>query len=212
MIGSSSRSRLLFTATRSPCWYWVASVIVPPVAGRGLGRVLDQVQEHLDQPVAIALDLGQGGVVELDEAVLAGEAGRGDAAHMLEHLMDVDRAALDRRGVAELLHPLDQGADPVGLVADQLDQLLVVLADGRLQELGGAADAGERVLDLVRQGGGEPGHRAGRAPVRDLLVEPARHRAGVQHHQHVARGSSGTGQTWQSTPTVSPRASASSMP
>ena len=41
----------------------------------GLGRVLDQVQEHLHQPVAVTLDLGQRGVVELDEAVLAGEAG-----------------------------------------------------------------------------------------------------------------------------------------
>ena len=186
VIGSSSRSRLLFTATRSPCWYWVASVIWPPSAGRRLGRVLDQVQEHLDQPVAVALDLGQRGVVELDDAVVAGEAGLGDAADMLEHLVDVDRAALDRAGVAELLHPLDQGADPVGLVADQLDQRPVLLADGRLQELGGAADAGERVLDLVRQGRGEPGDRAGRAPVRDLLVEPAGDRAGVQHHQHVA--------------------------
>ena len=95
--------------------------------------------------------------------------------------------ALDRRGVAELLHPLDQGADPVGLVADQLDQRPVVLADRRLQELGGAADAGERVLHLVRQRRGEARHRAGRAPVRDLLVEPARHRAGVQHHEHVLR-------------------------
>ena len=119
---------------------------------------------------------------------------------------------LDRGGVAELLHPLDQGADPVGLVADQLDQRPVLVADGRLEQLGGAADAGERVLDLVRQRGGEPGDRAGRAPVRDLLVEPARHRAGVQHDQHVLAAARAPGRHGSRRSTISPRASASSMP
>ena len=119
--------------------------------------------------------------------MLAGEAGGGNAPHMLQHLMDVDRSALDRGGVAELLHALDQGADPVGLLADQVDQRPVVHADRRLQELRGATDAGERILDLVRQGGGEAGDRAGRAPVRDLLVKPARHRTGMQHDEHVLR-------------------------
>ena len=120
MIGSSSRSRLLPTATRRPCWYWVTTVICPPSAGDRLGGVLDQVEEHLDQPVAVALDVRQRGVVELDEADLAGEAGGRDAADVLQHLVDVDRPALEAARVAEVLHAVDQRADPVRLVADQL--------------------------------------------------------------------------------------------
>ena len=68
VIGSSRRARLLLTATRRPCWYWVARVMVSVGRRRRLGGVLDQVQEHLDQPVAIPLHLGQRRIVELDDA------------------------------------------------------------------------------------------------------------------------------------------------
>ena len=47
VIGSSRRARLLFTATRRPCWYCVARVMVPLPVRRGLGGVLNQVEEHL---------------------------------------------------------------------------------------------------------------------------------------------------------------------
>ena len=129
--------------------------------GRRLGGVLDQVQEHLHQAVPIALHLRQGRVVELDHLEMPGEAGLRDAADMLEHLMDVDRAALHRRRLAELLHAIDQRADPVGLLTDQADQRSILLRDRRLEELGGPADAGKRVLDFMRQHGRKPGDRTG---------------------------------------------------
>ena len=101
--------------------------------------------------------------------------------------MDVDGASLHRGRVAELLHAVDQGADAVGLVADQLDQRQIVLAHGRLQQLGGATDAGQGILHLMRQRGGQPRYRPGGTAVRDLLVEPTGHRAGMQHDQHMLR-------------------------
>ena len=90
------------------------------------------------------------------------------------------------RAVGERLHAVDQGADPVGLVADQPDQRPLVLGDAALQQLRRAADPRERVLDLVRQGRAQPGDRARAAAVRQLPVQPLRHRAGVQHDQVIA--------------------------
>ena len=157
------------------------------LAGHRLRGVLDQVQEHLDQLVAVAVDRGQRGIVALDEADLAPEAALGEAPHVLEHQVDVDRAALDRLAVGELLHVVDQTADPIRLLADQPDQRPLVLGDAALEQLRGAADPRQRVLDLMRQSGGEARHGARAAPIDQLVIEPARDRARVQHHEDVTR-------------------------
>ena len=57
----------------------------------------------------------------------------------------------ERALVAEHLHAVDEIADAVGLRADELRQRPVVVLEAGLQQLGGAADARQRVLDLVRQ-------------------------------------------------------------
>ena len=49
------------------------------------------------------------------------------------------------------------------------------------QQLRRAADAGERVLDLVRQHGGKAGDRARRAAMRHLAVDLVGHRAFLEH-------------------------------
>ena len=54
-----------------------------------------------------------------------------------------------------------------------------------LQQLRRAADAGQRVLDLVRQHGGERDHRARRAAMGELAVHLVRDGALLQHHHHV---------------------------
>ena len=74
-----------------------------------------------------------------------------DLAHALEHLVDVDRVALDRPVVGERLHAIDQRDDAVGFVADQLGQLAPGRVGILLQQLRRAANAGKRVLDLMRQ-------------------------------------------------------------
>ena len=123
-----------------------------------------------------------------DKGDLAGEAALREAPDVLQDLVDVDRPAFDRPMVGELFHAVDQGADPVGLVADQPDQRMLVGAHALLEQLGGAADPGQGVLDLVGQRRAKAGDReAGAAPVGQLVVEAMRDRAGMQHDQAVAR-------------------------
>ena len=55
-----------------------------------------------------------------------------------------------------------------------------------LEQLRGAADAGERVLDLVRQHGGERDHRARRAAMGELAVHLVGDGALLQHDHDVA--------------------------
>ena len=60
--------------------------------------------------------------------------------------------------LGEGLHPVDQFDDPVGLLADEPGQRAVLVADARLEQLGCAADARQRVLDFVREHGAERGN------------------------------------------------------
>ena len=83
---------------------------------------------------------------------------------------------------AERLHPVDEVADAVRLVADQDGQLTVGVGDAAFEQLGRAADAGKGVLDLVRQDGGHAGDAAGGAAEVHLPVERASGRA-VLHGQ-----------------------------
>ena len=61
--------------------------------------------------------------------------------------------------------------DAVGLVADQLGQLALAVGHRLLEQLRRAADAGQRVLDLVRQHRRQRGDRAGGAAVGQLAVD-----------------------------------------
>ena len=58
----------------------------------------------------------------------------------------------------EGLHPVDQFHDPIGLLADQAGKGAIVVARAGLQQLCGAANAGERVLDLVSEHEAESGN------------------------------------------------------
>ena len=75
--------------------------------------------------------------------------------HVVEYRVDVDAFPLDRAEVGEGLHAVDQLDDAVGLLADQAGQRPVVVVDNGFEQLRRAADAGQRVLDLVRQHGGK---------------------------------------------------------
>ena len=59
--------------------------------------------------------------------------------------------------------------------------------DRLLEQLRGAADAGQRVLDLVRQHGGERDHRARGAAMGELAVHLVGDGALLQHHHDVVR-------------------------
>ena len=106
-----------------------------------------------------------------------GEARFGDLAHAIEHFVDVDRRARNGARVAERLHAIDQGADAIGLVADQLRERLVVLRAGFFEQLRRAANAGERILDLMRQHRRHAVHRANGAAMQELAVDALRQAA-----------------------------------
>ncbi len=89
--------------------------------------------------------------------------------------------------VAEHLHAVDEIADAVGLRADELGQRAVGVGEVLLEKLGGAADARQRVLDLVREHGGETRGRARRGAMRELALDHQRHVALLQH-QHDEAG------------------------
>ena len=118
---------------------------------------------------------------------VAGEAGLADLAYPVEHLVDVDLAAADRRVLGEGFHAVNQRDDAVGLVADQLGQLAAGRIGILLQQLGRAANPRERVFHLMRQHRRHCGNRTGRVAVGQLAVHLVRHRALVQRqHQEVS--------------------------
>ena len=124
------------------------------------------------------------------------EAGLGEALHLVEHAVDVDGAALDRALVAEQLDPLDELHDAVGLVADEAGQQPVALVGGLLEELRRAADAGQRVLDLVRQHRAERRDRARGAAMGELPVHLVGDGALLEHqHDDVAVLAEGVAKT-----------------
>ena len=106
---------------------------------------------------------------------------------VLEHDVDVDGLALDRALVGEHFHAVDELDDAVGLVADQPCQGAILVADRLFEQLRRAADAGERILDFVRQHGRERGHRARGAAMGELAVHLVGDRAFLQHDDHVVR-------------------------
>ena len=154
---------------------------------RRFGRVLDQVEEHLHQLVLVAEHRRQGGVVVLDELHVAAEPVLGQAAGAVEYLVDVDRFALQRAAVGEHVHAIDQAADTVRLVADEAGQRLVLGLGGLLQQLGGAANPRQGVLDLMGQHGGHGGDRAGGTAMGELAVDLVGDGAFLQGHHHPFR-------------------------
>ena len=105
---------------------------------------------------------------------------------MVEHVVDVDRLALERPLVAEDLHAVDELADAVGFRADELGQGPVGIGALAFEQLGGAPDAGERVLDFMSEHRGQSGDRARRAAVGELPLDHLRHAALLQHDHHAA--------------------------
>ena len=102
--------------------------------------------------------------------------------------MHVHRPALDRPLIPEQLHALDQLHDAVGLVADEPREHAVALVGRLLEELCRSADAGERILDLVREHGAEGRHRAGGAAIGQLPVHLVGNGALLEHEHDAIAG------------------------
>ena len=143
--GSEMRALAPGSDSRTPGRNAVVSAISPPrgIFADRLGGVLDQVQKHLNELIAVRQHRRQRRIVILDEFDVPGEAGLRQPLHVIEHDMDVDRLALDRPLVGEDFHAVDQFHDAVGFVANQPRQRAVVVVRRLLEQLRRAADAGQ---------------------------------------------------------------------
>ena len=129
---------------------------VRAVVADRLGRVLHEIEERLDQLVAVARHRRQRRIVVLDDLDSASEAGDGDLLDVIEHVVNVDRFALRsaarRRRSAMRSTSLQMRSDSG---ADELGQGAVGIGALAFEQLRRAADAGERILDLVGEHGGK---------------------------------------------------------
>ena len=116
------------------------------------------------------------------------EARLGHFAHAIEHFVDVDGRAGQRARIAERFHAVDQSADPMGLLADELCELLLVVEESLFQQLRRAANAGERILDLMRENGRHAVQRADGAAMGKLPIQALRKAPLLQRHKHRAVG------------------------
>src|SRR5690606_4188318 len=114
------------------------------------------------------------------DADAARKAALGDALHVIENIVDVDRLGRERTLVAEDLHAVDEIADAIGLRADETRKCAVLSGKRGLEKLRGTPDSGERVLDLMREHGSKPRDRARGGAMRKLALDHLRHGALLQ--------------------------------
>ena len=131
----------------------------------GQQRIARDVQQRLDDLVGVDFGIRQGRIV----VALHQHAGARFAAqqpvHVLAHLVHVDQRLLRRPRRAD--HRVDQRREPVGLADDDAGVFAQVFVQLAFQQLRGAAQAAERILDLVRQ---LANHLAARIEARHQLV------------------------------------------
>ena len=117
---------------------------------QGLHAVAHNVEQHLDQLLALAIQVGNGGVVVAQQRNAGRQLGSHQLPHVLHHLVNVEPAVL--RQLIGPQQPVHQILQAIGLANDDLRVLAVI---GRrqlhLQQLRRTADAAQRVLDFVGQ-------------------------------------------------------------
>ena len=158
------------------------------VRPRCLGRVPDQVQEHLHQLVRIGQGGGQRGVVILDEGHVRSIAHLGRLSRPVQHVVDIHRPQIGRAHIAELFHLLQQLHDPASFLDDQIGQRAVLGAQVHCHQLRRTGNARQRVLDLMGQ---HLGHADRRFCGRTGAARPAQpigQNAGRDQHQHLIGG------------------------
>ena len=80
--------------------------------------------------------------------------GLGYRQHPLQYFVNIHRATIVEFGIAgKGLHPVDKRDDPVGLLDDQPGQLRIIPGYRLFKQLRRAANARQRVLDLMGQQG-----------------------------------------------------------
>ena len=108
-----------------------------------------------------------------------------DLPDMIQHRVNIDGLFVNRALVPEHLHAVDEIADTVGLLGDEVSERAVFLGGARLQELRRAPNSRKRIFDFVSQHRRHRGNRTGGAPVRELPLDHGGHAALLHHDKNV---------------------------
>src|SRR3989440_1316327 len=152
----------------------------PPGTLGGLQGVADQVYQHLDQLLAVAVDAGQVVLhlhVDLAGAEVQVHARDGDRA--LHHLRrrDLVHGEVDDARGGELVHGLEGLEQVVDALRPDVDALQQVRRGALLLQLAlDEIDADHHVAQVVRDAGGEAAHGAQPPEVEHLAVRGVDHR------------------------------------
>ena len=144
------------------------------------------IQEHLDQLVTISQHRRKRRIERFDEIDVTGKARAGDFANAIEHFVNVHRCARQGAGVAEHFHPVDERADAIRFLADQLREFLLLVGRGIFEELRCAANSGQWIFDLMGEHCRHAMKRAYRAAVQQLPVQAMGKAAFLQDHEQDA--------------------------
>ncbi|MNN15572.1 hypothetical protein D3C81_1286800 [compost metagenome] len=155
-----------------------------------LHGIAHDVEQGLDQLFMVGQQLGDARVVVALEGQLALGFRLDQAAHALEDLVDVGRHQLRQLVGAE--HAVHQVTQAVGLLDDHVG----VVLEARLrqlagQQLGGTADAAQRVLDLVGQAAHQQAGGLLLGQLRFLLADAQQAVARVQLEQQQEAAQAG---------------------
>ncbi len=147
-----------------------------------LHRVSHEIEEDLLQPRFVGLEFRQRRIVaadDLDAFVAAFELDQ--VEERIEELVDVHALVLEPVAPGEHHELVDQPRDAVDLADDQARRpAAAVVLRAHPDQLGGAADAPERVADLVGDAGGDVAVGFLALPLADLLAQGSRS-AAVAH-------------------------------
>ena len=168
----------------SATWPGVRDAVTPDrpaVAGNrveGVHAVDDQVQQDLLELHPVAENLGQATAdVDVEPDAAGGGIGSQQRHDVEKHVLQVERHHLDRLSPEQGAHPVDHVAGTAIVLADVVDDRadLVEVGRGMLDEerrrLGIAQDGAERLIDLVRERGGELAHDRDAPDVGDVLAQ-----------------------------------------
>ena len=163
----------------------------PPAAGHGLDPVLDEVLEHLDEPVRVGPERREARIVAADELDLVG-AGRGlrEEAHALQELVEVDAPEGEPQRAPEIEQRFHDAVDAVDLGEHDRHVLPERARAAQLvpEELRHAPDRAERVPDLVRERQRHLAQRREPLAPAHLRLEGPEPRQVPQHGDRAAEG------------------------
>ena len=131
----------------------------------GVDGIGEQVGQHLHHRIRVNQRVRQRGIEFVTNLHHLPGGGLGRAAGAVDQTVDIDCPGLGRLVGRQGLHPVEQIDHPLDLGGDHLGQRFLRFVQLPVEQLSGAADRGQRVLDLVAEDVGRADRQIGRVAV-----------------------------------------------